>query len=217
MLSPNHIRTNLDRLRKERGYSYAALSRAIGRNSAYIQQFIVRGTPVRLEENDRRVIAAMLGCNDWDLGGPGYGSARALDLVRVRRLAVEASAGSGLIVDQEATLGFCTFSRKWLRQLTLAKPDDLSIIRVKGESMAPTLADGDDALVDEAQRDPRRDDGVYVLRRDDALMIKRLTIMPGSGLLTISSDNPAYPSWRDCPLSSLNVIGRAVGKAGRVR
>lgn len=217
MLDPNAIRANLDQLRKERGYSYAALSRAIGRNAAYIQQFVVRGSPVRLEDKDRQIIATMLGCDERDLGGSGNGTAGDLDLVHVRRLAVEASAGSGLLVDQETSIGHFTFSRRWLRQLTSATSSDLSIIRVRGDSMAPTLADGDNALVDELQRDPRRDDGVYVLRRDDALMIKRLTMMPSSGLLTISSDNPAYPSWRDCPLSSLDVIGRAVGKAGRVR
>lgn len=217
MLSPNQIRANLDEILKERGYSYAAVSRAIGRNAAYIQQYIVRGSPVRLEEGDRRVIAAMLGCDERDLGGPGYGGAHTPDLVQIRRLAVEASAGPGSIVDQENSIGCFSFPRLWLRRLTSARPGDLSLIRVKGDSMAPTLVDGDEALIDESQRDPCRDDGVYVLRRDDTLLVKRLTITPGSGLLTVSSDNPAYPSWHDCPLTSLNVIGRTVGKVGRVR
>ena len=38
-------RTALDRLIVERGENYADLSRLIGRNPAYIQQFIKRGTP----------------------------------------------------------------------------------------------------------------------------------------------------------------------------
>ena len=40
----------LERLCHERGQDYASLSRLIGRNSAYIQQFIRRGTPRRLPE-----------------------------------------------------------------------------------------------------------------------------------------------------------------------
>ena len=48
-------RAALERLIEERGEDYAALSRLIGRNAAYIQQFIKRGTPKRLSEEDRRV------------------------------------------------------------------------------------------------------------------------------------------------------------------
>ncbi|OYW86211.1 MAG: peptidase S24, partial [Sphingobium sp. 32-64-5] len=40
----------------EHGTNYGALSRLIGRNPAYIQQFIKRGTPRRLDERDRRIL-----------------------------------------------------------------------------------------------------------------------------------------------------------------
>ena len=39
-------RSALERLAKDRGDDFASLSRLIGRNSAYIQQFIKRGTPL---------------------------------------------------------------------------------------------------------------------------------------------------------------------------
>lgn len=217
MLTPEQIRSNLDRLITERGYRYAGISRAIGRNAAYIQQFITRGTPRRLEEEDRRLIASMLGCDESEIGGPDPRTLRNDDVVMVKRFAIEASAGFGATVDQETTLGGFGFPRLWLRQMTNAKPTDLSIIRIRGESMAPTLSDGDQALIDGSQRDPRREDGVYVLRRDDALMVKRLTVTPGSGLITVSSDNAAYPTWRDCPSESLRIIGRTVGSISRVR
>ena len=41
-------RAALARLIEERGEDYAGLSRLIGRNPAYIQQFIKRGSPRRL-------------------------------------------------------------------------------------------------------------------------------------------------------------------------
>lgn len=41
-------RALLERLIGERGEDYAGLSRLIGRNPAYVQQYIKRGTPKRL-------------------------------------------------------------------------------------------------------------------------------------------------------------------------
>ena len=214
MQTPEQVRETLATLLKERGVGYAAVSVMLGRNRAYIQQFITRGNPVRLEGDDRRMIANFLGVDERRLGAPEGGD-EAGDLVQVKRLAVEASAGVGALVEGEQALGSFGFERLWLRRVTAAKPDELSIIRVKGDSMAPTLVDGDEALVDQSRRDPRGGDGIYVLRRDDALMVKRLTVTPSSGLLTISSDNQAYPTWRDCEPSSLTVVGRTIATIRR--
>ena len=51
-------RQMLEQLCQERGQDYASLSRLIGRNSAYIHQFIKRGTPRRLPEQERRLLPA---------------------------------------------------------------------------------------------------------------------------------------------------------------
>ena len=47
-------RSTLTRLCAERGESLAGLSRLLGRNDAYIQQYLRKGTPRRLPERDRR-------------------------------------------------------------------------------------------------------------------------------------------------------------------
>ena len=101
-----------------------------------------------------------------------------------------------------------------MKQLCNAGPADLSIIRVRGDSMFPTLADGDDIMVDRSVAGARLQDGIYVLRRDDTLTVKRIAVHPGSKGLTISSDNSAYPSWPDCDPQEVDVIGRVVW-AGR--
>src|SRR3546814_13807612 len=53
----------------ERRSTYSDISRLIGRNPAYIQQFIKRGTPRRLDEEDRRIIAQFLGISEHLLSG----------------------------------------------------------------------------------------------------------------------------------------------------
>lgn len=207
-------REALKRLSVEHRVSLAALSKLLGRNSAYIQQYITRGRPARLDEMDRKRLASFFGVDERVLGMPG--AAGALDLIHVSRLGVHASAGPGALVDEEASIGRMGFEPIWLRRITRARPDELSIIKVVGDSMAPTLADGDDVLVDQSEAGRALRDGIYVLRRDDALMVKRLAVAPTSATLTISSDNPAYPTWRDCPLDSIALVGRAIWSGRRL-
>jgi phage repressor protein C with HTH and peptisase S24 domain len=209
-------REALARLLKERGEDFAGLSRLIGKNPAYIQQFIKRGTPRKLDEEDRRTIANYLGVDEALLGGPATArSDNSPDgMIKVPRLDVGASAGPGAINESEAAISHIAFDPKWLRQLCKGGTNHLSFIRVQGDSMSPTLADGDDILVDGADAADRLRDGIYVLRRDDTLMVKRLAINPFDSRATIKSDNPAYPEWKDCELSTLAIIGRVVW-AGR--
>src|SRR5205085_5607132 len=93
-------RTALARLIEERGEDYAGLSRLIGRNAAYIQQYIKRGTPRRLAEEDRHQLARYFGIDEAWLGGRDSGDAPS-DLVAVPRLDVGASAGPGAVDGEE--------------------------------------------------------------------------------------------------------------------
>ena len=54
-------RTRLVALSAERGVSLSALSGLLGRNAAYIQQYIRRGSPRQLDEQDRSVLARFFG------------------------------------------------------------------------------------------------------------------------------------------------------------
>src|SRR3546814_3137984 len=107
-----------------------------------------------------------------------------------------------------AVEGAVAFDPKWLRDLG-ADPRALSIIRVEGDSMAPTLNDGDDILVDGGDAAGRLRDGIYVLRMDDALMVKRVARAPGAGRIWVISDTPQYPSYPDLPMGSGPLVGRA--------
>ncbi len=214
-------RAALDRLLTERGVDYAQLSARIGRNPAYIQQYIKRGSPRRLAEEDRARIAAYLGVSEGLLGGPAQRVAtptrsRGADMVLVPKLAIGASAGAGAIADGEPVEGQVAFDPKWLRDLG-ADPRALSIIRVEGDSMAPTLSDGDDIMVDGGDAAARLRDGIYVLRIDDGLMVKRVARAPGQGRISVISDNPQYPTYPDLPLRSVRLIGRVVWTGRRVR
>ena len=205
-------RITLERLCAERGEDFAGLSRMLGKNPAYIQQFVRRGVPRRLGEDDRRKLAQYFAVSEAVLGGPE--NLRAADLVSVRRSGVRASAGAGAIPGDEAGKPYFGFDERWLKAMTATPANRLSIIRVEGDSMAPTLNPGDDILVDSGDAIDGLRDGIYVLRVDDALLVKRLALHPMGSRVTVQSDNPAYPDWPDCSLAEIHCVGRVIW-AGR--
>jgi hypothetical protein len=209
----NEPRLVLDRLITENGDDYAGLSKLVGRNAAYIQQFIKRGTPKKLGEQERAVLARYYGVDESVLGAlPVTGKNKGLRMVP--KLAIGASAGAGALTDREALAGRIGFDEKWLKTLG-GDPAKLSLIRVMGDSMAPTLIDGDDIMVDAgAVQSPLRD-GIHVIRMDDALMVKRLARGPG-GRVSVLSDNPAYTDWPDIDGKDITVIGRVVWTGRRL-
>ena len=207
-------RSVLERLIQERGEDYAGLSRLLGRNAAYVQQFIKRGVPRKLSEIDRLRLSTYFDIDEQLLGGPARSSSGGSDLVPIPRFQVSAAAGHGAIPGLEDKVAELGFSASWLKRLSPAKPGDLSIIRVKGDSMSPTLSDGDDIMVDLSAARQKLTDGIYVLRRDDALLVKRIALHPVRNTLTIASDNPAYASWTDCDPDNVDILGRVVW-AGR--
>jgi hypothetical protein len=206
-------RAVLERLIAEHGDNCAGLSNLVGKNAAYIQQFIKRGTPKKLGEHERAILARYYGVAESALGAPAA-AGRGSTLKMVPKLAIGASAGAGALTDREAIAGRIGFDEKWLKQLA-GDPDTLSLIRVQGDSMAPTLLDGDDIMVDRAAANTPLRDGIHVIRMDDALMVKRVARGP-AGRIAVLSDNPAYPDWADVDGATVAIIGRVVWTGRRL-
>lgn len=136
------------------------------------------------------------------------------DLVNVYD--VQASAGDGVVVYDEQAVAQLAFPPGYLAKLTSAKPKDLKIISVKGDSMLPTLADDDVVMLDLSKRDLSYD-GLFVIRDGgDALLVKRIGRASQRGFVTIISDNRnVYPSVEK-PLQDIEVVGRVIWRGGKV-
>ena len=63
------VRTHLQKLMEDRGDDCLSISRLLGRNAAYFQQYLRRGVPKRLKEDDRRTLANYFGVDELALGG----------------------------------------------------------------------------------------------------------------------------------------------------
>lgn len=215
---PAGPRARLLELAQARGVSLAGLSELLGRNPSYLQQFIRKGSPRKLEEEDRATLARFLGVAEEELRegkDNSYATAsrprNAEDWIEVPRLDLGAAAGAGRLPGGEAAFDTFRFSRRWLAEQGLERAQ-ISAIRVEGDSMEPLLNDGDEILVDCTPRPFR--DGIHVVRLGDSLMVKRVA-SAGPGRIALLSQNLAYPPV-EVAGDEVEIIGRVVWKGGRV-
>jgi len=126
---------------------------------------------------------------------------------------VRAAAGHGAVVGKEQATGTVTFKRQWIHQELHANPSDLCLINVDGESMEPTLRHGDMILLDRRKAQVVPYDGIYVIRMEESLLVKRLQRLPDNKV-NATSDNPAYGSFilslGDQNDEDFAIIGRVV-------
>jgi SOS-response transcriptional repressor LexA len=217
-------RRRLQDMALHKGASLAGLSRLIGRNPAYLQQYVTRGSPRHLDEPDVRKIAEFLGISTrvietrhFDDPPVGRRAAQAGDSatargewVEVPRLPLDASAGPGSFSAEEISYDLFQFSRRWLREMGL-EGADLSAIRVEGDSMEPLLRSGDEIFVD---RNKRAGEGVHVVRIGDTLHVKQVQAS-APGRIKLISANDAYAPI-ELAREEVEIIGRVVWKGGRV-
>ena len=209
MAAPEPRRRLLE-LASQRGVSLAQLSAMIGRNPSYLQQFVRKGSPRKLEERDRAMLARFFAVAESELGAMEEKSSES-EWIDVPRLPLGASAGPGASAGQERPIGALRFARGWLRGQGL-DPRRLSAITVEGDSMEPVLRDGDEILVDVTPHALR--DGIHVVRVDGLLLVKRLeTGRPG--MVVLRSANPAYEPI-ELAAAEVAVVGRVVWKGGRI-
>ncbi|WP_168735210.1 XRE family transcriptional regulator [Pseudothauera rhizosphaerae] len=208
----------IDRLRllADRVGSANGLAKSAGISQSGLQRYLAGGQPTR------KVLIALARAARvdllWLITGQGEpeqddalnaavpSSIRSLTrLPLYKEQPAERSYAGDLTVKPEsvAGLGFCRF---WLSKHGM-EASDLAGLYMSGNSMEPTLANGDTVLVNIRQRDTI-DGGIYALRGDDRTFIKRVQNEPG-GYLRLISDNPTFKSI-EIRRADVDVIGRVV-------
>lgn len=121
-------------------------------------------------------------------------------------------AGPENHISDEAITGSWVIPARSIRDFRL-QTGHASIIQVRGDSMAPTLLDGDRVLVDETDSHVAAH-GVFAIFAGEGVIIKRLEpILSAPGeprKLRIRSDNPAYAP-QEIEGEWVRVIGRVRG------
>lgn len=217
----------------DRKISMRRMSMDLGLNESYFQQFVTYGRPMLVEGNILRQAAAYLGVSEQSLTPqsswlreprPGV----AYDTTGYRG-SVNRAAESNVVMIPIYDLGQAFESSGWaaarhqagrmpfslpmLQSITSASADQLVLLKVHGDAMAPTLVQGDYVLLN-SQQSLVAGDGIYAIFHESQLLLKRFSVDPVRKQVSMSCDNPAYPAVREYSMIDIPVAGRAlwVGK-----
>jgi len=105
------------------------------------------------------------------------------------------------------------FAADWLKSRFGISAEDCLLIEIVGDSMAPTLREGDLVLIDSSEKEFRAD-GLYALRQDGEVAVKRFHRQP-DGTFSLLSDNPRYEAFV-VRIEDLEIAGRAICKLARI-
>lgn len=136
------------------------------------------------------------------------------DLVPIYNVTVSAGHGA-VLAEHEEEADRLLFPPGYLRRITSTHAGKLAILNVKGDSMSPTLNDGDIVMVDVTKRDLSFD-GLFVLRDGgESLLVKRIGRGARRGEVKVISDNRFYPA-TDRSVTDIEVVGRVIWIGARV-
>lgn len=224
MATPDEIRKKIDSLIKSKGLNYAQVSKMLGRGVAFMQQYITNGSPLRLKETDRKNLSQILEVNEQeltdlslDLPFPGklnileglFAKNNSTGTVQIDIISATACCGSGNEILAEDITGHWIIPQADFHTLPFsAAPDNIKMLRVSGDSMEPTLKDGDWILADISRKSPDSD-GIYLLQLSTGLAVKRLQGSITPDTIIIKSDNPVYNP-ENANLKDVIILGRVI-------
>ncbi len=208
-----------------RGLDLKTVSLAIGRNHAYLQQYLKRGKPRRLPEEARRAFAALF---EVDQEALAHGEEVPLAVTGLRepapshatsvaigRVTVPVGLGGGGYLERDESAQ-AIFAEQLIRHDLRAKPDDLRYMEVRGQSMYPTLQHGDQILIDCRDTDPAQE-GIFVLWDGEGLVCKWVSRVHGADppRLRLQSENERFATYE--PMAEeCRIFGRVIWFARRL-
>ena len=138
------------------------------------------------------------------------------DMVQVAEIDLRFGLGTA-IMDEEVTdhqPAMRSFPRAWLRHITKSAPSELYWAKGQGDSMEPTIGDGDIILIDRSQNSLMIEDVYWACAYGHAGMVKRLRQMP-DGSVKILSNNPHVPP-ETAYDGELHIFGRVIAVVKKI-
>jgi len=214
---------------QRRGTNLKAVSLAIGRNHAYLQQFMSRGKPYRLPEDARRSLADYFDIDQEglargiEIAAPHIGNVSDQPIivqeipgyVPILRVSVPAGMGGGGFMEQDDH-DTAFFAEQLILHQLRARPRDIRYMELRGQSMSPVLEHGDQVLIDLRDLDPSQA-GIFVLWDGEGLVCKWVSRVHGSepAKLRLRSENERFDPYE--PLAEqCRILGRVVWFARRI-
>ena len=128
-------------------------------------------------------------------------------LIAIPTISLEFTEGGEVFVEERPSGRPHFFHLSWIEKQLKAEVDNLRIVFNSGDSMHPTLGDGDMALIDVSKKSPSSA-GIFALFDGIGLVIKRLE-STGAQKIKIISDNPKYSPFEK-PKDDISIIGKVI-------
>ena len=218
------IKARVGDLIKERGLSLNSLSLQFGKSGTYLHKFVNFDSPKRLDEDVRRKLALILEVDEQELTDrpilPAHMSGINMVAEKISSLFTKSSedaavidmidatacCGDGIDNLPEKVCGYWKLPLAEFKSLASGNPNNIKMLRVQGDSMQPTINEGDFVWVD-VSNNFVGSDGIYLIRMATGLAVKRL--QAGLSNVVIKSDNPTY-SDITAEVGELKIIGKVV-------
>lgn len=201
---------------RRRDLSEAALSRAaVGNPSALKNLRVRRGSGSRNHPIENlQAIANHLGLEFYigpprDTGGALSAEVDGLEFAAVPRFNATLSAGPDTNTDDHLAAGAIAFRRDWLAREGIS-PSAAMVLPVKGDSMAPTLCDGDLVMIDRRKVTPTGRKIYALIGPEGEARVKRIERLPAA--LLLHSDNDNVPTELVAPSDAdrIRILGQVV-------
>lgn len=232
------VRKLLSGLIADRGLNLSDVSKKLGKNHAYMQQFIKRGIPERLPEDVRSKLSEMFGIDEHLLGAPlRQAQSQAQPIVvanppYLKEYAVKGGGayGGGMLDDgdwqqggepAQEVIAQWALPPSYVRNELNLSFDTADIISVRGDSMDDGskfgLSSGDRVIVDRADRDPSQG-AIFAVWDGSGVIVKQVEPIRGSDPLRIicKSLNPRYEPFELILDENAHIIGRIAAKFSRM-
>lgn len=230
MKTQDEVRTFIVDKLNEKKIAMNKASLLIGKQNSYLHQFITKKVPKRLPEIPRKKLALLLKVEeqeltDIDLSAPDFeppfitAAGKIYDTaantlkkvftpssVNIDIVDATACCGNGTENITEKRIGALNIPLQEFKEITSVAAEHVKLIRASGDSMTPTINDGDRVWVD-VSNNFFSSDGIYLIRVASSIALKRIQISPAG--LTVKSDNPIYG---DFPLTEdgCQILGKAI-------
>lgn len=137
---------------------------------------------------------------------PRRSTADTPDMVELQQIDFAYGMGA-TYADGHVDVQLLHFPRVWIEAITTSAPAMLTWASGRGDSMAPTIHDGDLVLLDRSQRQVVEQDALWAYTVGDFGAIKRLR-MKGNRIV-ILSDNPSVPPDEELA-EEVNIVARVI-------
>ena len=224
------VRLRLKDLLRQNDLTLKAASLAIGRNRTYLHQYVDRGIPAVLGYRDSETLGEMLGCDPSELRHEAAPKRRPMKhkpprtparlpgapVAVIPEVTVEVSAGAGTFAEEFVSeTALWQWPENMIRHEAGAAPENLRILRVRGNSMEPELRDGDRIVVDVSRRLPATGE-TFVLWDGIGLVVKHVEVVRGDAVeddepprLRLISVNRDYAPY-SCLAQDAHILGKVL-------